>query len=118
MCVKIVKEEVEITYDARQPIEAQLEGSQKVVVHYDPKDSSIDTFLHEMERLCKNGSFSTLNFEFNYNSNLNGFKAKNKMRTVQRDLEINEIVKLMVLMQSEADKKLDEITKACFGNRI
>ncbi len=117
MCVKFIKQQKEVIYDRNKPIEDQLIGSRKVVVNYDPKDTSIDSFLHEMERLCKNGTFASFDVEFNYNRDLSGFRSKKKLQEVRKGIELNEIIKLLVLMQSEADKKIDEIKKACL-NRI
>ena len=48
MCVKIIKDQSEIAYDVSKPIEQQVEGSDHVVVNYDPNDASIGKFLQEL----------------------------------------------------------------------
>lgn len=114
MCIKIVRSKDEISYDMSEPLEDQLKGSKQVIVNYEPKDPSIDKFLDEMERLCKKGISATVNIKFNHNNNLLGAKAKKEMNKLAKDLDINELIKMITVAQAEADKKLEEITKLCF----
>lgn len=113
MCIKIVKSKEEFSYDVEKPLEEQIKGSKQVIINYDPADDSIDKFLTEIERLCKNGISAKLNIRFNHNNNLNGVKVRNEMIKLSKDLDINEVIKLMTLGYAEADKKLEEIVNCC-----
>lgn len=113
MCIKIVKSKEEFKYDMNKPLEDQLKGSQQVIINYEPKDQSIDKFLDEIERLCKNGISAKLNIRFNHNNNLGGARIRNEMIKLTNDLDVNEVIKLMALVHAEADKKLEEIENYC-----
>lgn len=116
MCVTIVKAKEEVKYNMAIPLEQQLKGSKKIVVNYVPKDPSIDSFLDEIEKMCKNGISANLNITFNHNNNLSGAKAKNKALKLSKDLDVNELIKLMAALHSETDRKLEDIAKYCIGN--
>jgi hypothetical protein len=118
MCVKIIKDQFEVAYDVTKPIEEQISGSDQVVVNYDPNDASIEKFLQEMERLCNSGACASFGVEFNYKDSLNGFKVRKQIKEFHKGMAINDLISRIVLMQAETDKKLSEITKACFGTRI
>lgn len=113
MCIKIVRLKEESEYDMNTPLEDQLRGSRQVVVNYDPLDSSIDHFLDEVERLCKNGITASMNIKFNHNNNLYGARIKNEMVQLSQDLDLNEFIKMMALIQKMADKKLEEMSALC-----
>lgn len=113
MCIKILKSEEEVSYDANRPLEDQIKGSKQIVVNYEPCDPSIDTFLDEVERLCKNGITASLNIKFNHNNHLNGAKMGKEMAKLSKDLDLNEVIKLMVTAQADVDKKLGEMSGIC-----
>ena len=113
MCIKIVRSKEEFSYDMSQPLESQIRGSERIVVDYEPSDPAIDKFLDEVERLCKNGITANLNIKFNHNNNLAGAKLKKEMVRLSKDLDINEVIKLMVTAQSEIDRKLEELSSIC-----
>ena len=114
MCIKIVKSTEEISYDTNRSLEEQLKGSNKVVINYEPKDPSIDHFLDEVERLCKNGITANLNIQFNHNNHLKGAKVKKEIIKLSNGMDLNEIIKFMTLAQSDTDKKLEEMAEFCF----
>lgn len=113
MCIKIVRLKEEVSYDVNTPLEEQLRGSKQVVINYEPKDPSIDKFLDEIERLCKNGISAKLNIHFNHNNNLSGVRIRNEMLKLSKGLDLNEVIKIMTMIQVEADKKLEEIANYC-----
>lgn len=115
MCVKIIRSKEEVSYNSELPLEDQIKGCKQVVVNYEPCDPSIDKFLDEVERLCKNGIAANLNIKFNHNNNLTGAKIGKEMYRLAKDLDINEIIKLMVTAQAEADRKLEELSGLCLG---
>lgn len=115
MCIKIFTSKEEVSYDSTRPLEEQIQGSKKIVVNYEPYDQSIDKFLDEVERLCKNGITANLNIKFNHNNNLVGAKIGREMARLTKDLDLNEIIKLMVTCQAEADKRLEELSGLCLG---
>lgn len=115
MCIKIVTSTEEISYDMERPLEDQIRGSRRIVVNYEPFDPTIDKFLDEVERLCKNGVTANLNIKFNHNNNLIGAKIGKEMTKLSKDLDINEVIKLMVTAQAEADKKLEELSSICLA---
>lgn len=115
MCIKILRSKEEFSYDSEKPLEEQIKGSRQIIVNYEPFDPSIDKFLDEVERLCKNGITANLNIKFNHNNNLKGIKIRKEMLKLSRDLDINEIIKIMVIAQAEADKKLEELSGICLG---
>ena len=113
MCVKILTSKEELSYDMSRPLEDQLKGSKKVVINYEPKDPSIGHFLNEVEKLCKNGISAKLNIQFNHNNDIAGARLQKEMRKLAKDLDLNEVVKLMTLIQSNTDKKLEEMSTIC-----
>ena len=113
MCITIVTAKKEVLYNTERPLEEQLKGSKKVVIDYDPSDTTLDTFLNEVEKLCKNGTSAKLNISFNHNNHLTGAKRKKEATKLSKDLDINEIIKLMVLAHSSVDKKLEELANYC-----
>lgn len=115
MCITIFKSQEEVPYNMNEPLEGQVRGSKKIVIDYEPKDPSIDHFLDEVERLCKNGISANLNIKFNHNNSLNGAKLRKQMDRLTKDLDINELIKIMATTHAETDKKLEEIANHCMG---
>jgi len=115
MCIKIVVSKKEVKYDVKRPLEEQIVGSSQIVINYEPKDPSIDKFLDEVDRLCKNGISAKLNIKINTNSHILGMKSKKEIFKIAKDIEINEVIKIMTTMQAEADKKLEEMVNYCTG---
>ena len=118
MCIKIVKLKEEVSYDSNKPLEEQIKGSKQIIINYEPKDLSVDKFLDEVERMCKNGISASLNIKFNHNNHIAGAKAKKKVAKLSKDLNINELVKAVVSAHADADKKLEEIAQSCAGKRL
>lgn len=115
MCVKIVRLKETKPYDVNRPLEEQLRGSKQVVVNYEPKDPSIDRFLTEVERLCKNGVTASLNIQFNHNNYVKGKRLQKEVQKLAEDLDLNEVIKFMVTAQAEADKKIEEMLQLCLN---
>lgn len=109
MCIKIN----EVAYDTTTPLEEQLGASNKIVIDYEPEDSSIDKFVGEVERICKNGISCNLNIEVLTNNILKGAKIKKQARMLEFDLKVNDLIRLMTTIQSHADKTLEEMSEAC-----
>lgn len=109
MCIKIN----EIEYDTSTPLEEQLGDSNQIVIDYHPEDSSIDKFVGEVERICKNGVSCNLNIEVLTNNILRGAKVKKHTKALELDLKVNNLIKLMATAQSQADKKLEEMSEMC-----
>jgi len=113
MCVKIFSDKSETEYDASRPLEDQIGGSNKIVIDYRPEDSSIEKFVDEVERICKNGISCNLNIEVMTNNILRGAKIKRKAKELVFDLKLNDLIKLMSTVQSVTDKKLEEMSQLC-----
>jgi hypothetical protein len=69
--------------------------------------------MDEMDKLCKSGTCASLNIKFNHNNHLTGAKVQKEIKRLGRSLDFNEVIKLLVGAQSEADKKLEEISQFC-----
>ena len=115
MCIKIVKaaNEYEYEYDINTPLEDQVGGSNKIVIDYHPEDPSIEKFVGEVERICRNGVSCNLNIEVLTNNILKGAKIKRQAKALEFDLKLNDLIKLMTMAQSCADKKLEEMSELC-----
>ena len=120
MCIRIINNQGEISYNMTRPLDEQIRGSKQVIIDYKPEDPSVDKFLDEVERLCKHGVSASLNIRFNHNDNLAGARIKKKMGGLEVDLDINELIKLMATAHKETDKKLEELVNYCMGedNRV
>jgi hypothetical protein len=115
MCIKFINCHQEIPYDVNVPLEEQLQGCEQIVVNYEPLDKEIDKFLKEVERFVRTGVDAKLNLKIIHNDNIFGFKVKQKLKKATNDITLNEIIKLMVLRQIEADKKLEDLANTFVG---
>lgn len=113
MCVKIVKEDIEVSYNPGMPLEEQILGSNEVRINYKPFDRSIDRFLEEMQRFAQYGIATNLTIKVIHNDNISGFKIKQSLKKAINDITLNEIIKVMVLSHTEMDQKLSELAN-CF----
>lgn len=113
MCVKIVKEDLELKYDPEIPLEKQLEGSEEVFINYDSNDDSITKFLSEMERVCSIGLDLNVKINFVNNNSIQGARSKRKVKKIKKDLNLNEAIKILVDLQSKTDKTLKELSAFC-----
>jgi hypothetical protein len=113
MCIKIFNSTSETEYDSGKPLEEQVGDSNRIVIDYSPEDSSIDKFVGEVERICKNGVSCNLNIEVLTNNILKGAKVKRQTRALEFDLKLNDLIKLMATAQSHVDKKLEEMSELC-----
>lgn len=115
MCIKILKDNIETSYDSKKTLSEQVSGSEQILVHYEPFDKDIDSFLKEIENLANTGATCNLNIKVIHNDNIFGFKLRKKLRKATSDITVNEIIKLMVLSHAETDKKLSDLSDACIG---
>lgn len=115
MCIKLINCTQEIPYDIERPLEDQLEGCRQIVVNYEPFDKQVDKFLQEVQRFAKTGVSVNLNVKVIHNDNIAGFKVKRSLAKATNDITLNEIIKLMVLKQIEADKKLEDLANTFAG---
>ena len=115
MCVKILRNEIEFPFDCSLPLEIQVADATEVRVNYQPNDAEVEKFLQEVDRCSKSGSDLKMNLKIEYNNFLAGFKVKKQLRKALSDISVNEIIKLMVLSQVEADKKLQELSAMCLN---
>lgn len=110
MCVKILRNNQEISFDPDKEFMPQMEGAEKVVVNYQPKDKEVATFIDCMEQCVKLGINPKITIQVNYEDQINGTKVKRKLKKALSDISLNEIMKLMVLSQQSTDKRLEEIS--------
>jgi hypothetical protein len=115
MCIKIINSGVECSYDNSKPLEDQLCDSSEIHIKYEPKDSNMDRFLDEMERLCKTGVSANVNVDFSHNSNITGMKMKKQINRLTKDLHLNEAIKILTKLQSTTDGALRELSDFCNG---
>jgi sugar-specific transcriptional regulator TrmB len=112
-CIKIIDSDSETNYQIGVPLEEQIHDSQKVVIDYDPKDEAIDYFLLDMKRLCNTGINADFKVDVIPNNCLNGMKVKKQLKRLTKDLHLNEVIKLLTLLQSKTDKVLEELSGFC-----
>jgi len=115
MCVKILYADHEVSYDMNKPLEDQLVDSAEIVVGYDPEDPAIGKFFTEMERVCQTGVSCDVNIKVVHNNHLSGARANRQAKKLNVELEVNNLIKAMVLSHSEVDRKLKNLTKICSG---
>lgn len=115
MCVKIIGPENEYEFDPSQPLEEQIKDAKEVFVSYNPKDSKIPSFIRELDKLCINGTSCKLSFKFKANNNLEGFRMERQLEKIRQNFEVNEIVRSLVTMYTNTDKKLEEISNGLLG---
>jgi len=113
MCVKFLKDDQFIEYDCSKPLMDQVCGIKEVLVEYQPKDKSVDAFLKEMQKCAQYGLNPNVKVRVEYGEMLNGYKTKKQLIGAMNDITINEIVKLLALMQRSIDKSLEELSAAC-----
>jgi hypothetical protein len=115
MCVKIICNDHEHEFNPLMPLEDQFVGAKEVIVNYDPVDTKIDSFLDEVERLCRTGISCNVDIKVNANNYLNGIKLERHIEKLKLKLDVNEVVKGLTKFHSETDKKLVEIQEICLG---
>lgn len=115
MCIKIVYSNHESSYDMNESLEKQLVGSKQVVVNYEPNDPSIEKFFDEMEKFCQNGIACNVNLKVLHNDQLIGQRYKNQAIRAEKDLKVNELIRMMANCHAETDKKLEELANICLG---
>jgi len=113
MCIRILGKDSDTKYDSSIPLEQQIKNSEKVVVNYEPKDTDINKFMDEVERLCKQGISTNISVEVSHNNHLTGARTKKQMKRLMKDLNLNEAIKLLVTLQSTTDKTLEELSEFC-----
>lgn len=115
MCIKIIRNDVEIEYDPEKPLEVQAANSTQIVIDYRPEDLSIGRFVNEVQRICQNGIDCNLNISVKTNNILKGAKLKRSMGVLEFDLKVNDLIKLLAVAQSDTDRRLEEMVNYCKG---
>lgn len=113
MCVKILKENLELKYDPKIPLEKQIDGSEEIFINYDSSDESISRFLSEMERICSIGLNLNVKINFVNENFIDGARTKRKIKKIKKDLNLNEAIKILTGLQSKTDKTLKELSAFC-----
>lgn len=113
MCIRIINSESEVKYNASIPLEHQLNGGERIVVKYERKDPDIGKFVREIERLSKNGISANINVEVLYSDDLQGAKTKKLVKKLVKDLDVNEVIKLLANFHHTSDKILGELAIYC-----
>lgn len=116
MCVKLLKDSHQLLeYDCNEPLMDQMSGVSDVFVDYKPNDRGVESFLQEMQHCAKTGQNPNVKVHVEYNSLLNGYKTKKKLIRAMNDINLNEVIKLMALMQCSIDKSLEELAASCIN---
>ena len=113
MCIKIIKDDLEIKYNPEIPIEQQLKGSEEIYIKYDSSDKTIGRFLSEMEKICAMGLNLDVKINFTNNDSIQGAKTKRKIKKIKKDLNLNEAIKILAILQSKTDETLKELSNFC-----
>src|SRR5574343_29622 len=115
MCVKILSNNVERKFNVELPLDEQISKGDQIVIKYEPFDSEIDYLVKEIQRFVNSGIDSDLNIKVEHGNNINGLKINKLISQANRQMRLNDIIRLMVLSQREIDSKLDELVKECHG---
>jgi hypothetical protein len=114
MCIKIKGLDSEVQYDVARPLEEQLDNASEVTINYNPTDTeSLDKFICEVERMRDHGISADIKVDVIHNDFLKGIKAKKQMSRLNKDLGLNEAIKLLVTLQTKTDKVLAELSDFC-----
>lgn len=113
MCVKLLKAEKFIEYDYNTPLIDQINGCKEVLVKYQPNDKEVEKFLLEMQKFAKTGFNPNIKIKVEYNDFLHGYKTKKQLTKAMNDISLNEVIKLVTLMQRSIDRTLEEIAQSC-----
>lgn len=117
MCVKIVRTDDSLEFNASEPLELQIADAQEIVISYIPEDPQIDSFISEVERIVKNGISCKVDIRVNPNNDLGGLRLERQIESLKRKLDMNDIAKTLVLLYSEADRQLHDIRRLCLRKR-
>ncbi len=111
MCVKLIRNEKSCDYDCEKTLMAQMPGCTEIQVQYRPNDESIEKFLKDIQDCAKFGLSidPKVKISVEYGNFLSGYKTKKQIAKAISDISLNEVIKLMTLMQRGVDKKLEEI---------
>ena len=116
MCIKIFYSKKIVEYNPEKNLENQLKGCKKIIIDYDPKDTNIDKFVDEIERLCDRGNSVGINIDIIHNNFIEGAKTKKRIEKTEINTQVNALIKMMVIGYSEADKKLEQLKTICSLN--
>ena|ERR1035437_5468304 len=115
MCVKIIRTDDSLEFNASEPLELQIADAQEIVISYIPEDPQIDSFISEVERIVKNGISCKVDIRVNPNNDLGGLRLERQIEKLARKLHINEAIKGLANLHAEADRRLGEISERCLG---
>ncbi len=118
MCVKMVRNNIPCSFDPQGDFLEQAKDCTEVIVQYLPDDREIKKFLQEVQKCAKNGTNLGFSVKVSYDDYLAGFKTKKEIKRAMNDISLNEVVKLITLIQHAAEKKLEEISSICFNREV
>jgi hypothetical protein len=113
MCIKLTKNNETYEYDLGKTFQEQIEGCTEAFIKYEPNDESIGQFLQGMYACAKNGKNPHLKIKIECDNFLAAYKVKRDLNGALNDIDLNEIAKLLVLSQHNAEQKLEEISLIC-----
>jgi len=103
----------ETKYDVKRPLLEQIAHAKKVVIDYQPNDPDINTFVREMDSLCKRGVGKQFHVEIAHNNHMKGIKTKKQLTRLVREIQVNEAIKLLVTLQHHTENALEELVNFC-----
>jgi len=113
MPIRIITAESEVKYNASVPLENQINGGERIIVRYEKKNPDIGKFVREIERLSRNGISANISVEVLHSDDLQGAKTKKLVKKLVKDLDINEVIKLLTNFHHTSDKRLGELAIYC-----
>lgn len=113
MCVTILKNNQNISYDAGIPLDKQISKNDQLFIDYKANCSDVDLLLKEIDRLRFAGEMPECDIKVNYNNNLCGFKLYKQVAKIKNDISISEVIKLMVISYQSIDRKFEDILNTC-----
>ena len=110
MCVKIVKSKQKVPYNVDLPLDEQLKGSEEILIDCEPDCPKMIKLMDEIENHCKFGQMLPIKLKMVNNNNLQLFK---KTRQLNKEIQLNDIIKNMVQLHKAADDGLQELVEIC-----
>lgn len=110
MCVEIFGSENKHSYKPELPLSEQICGCQEVLIDCGPNCPKVVKFLDEVEKVYKNGQSLPMQIKLSDNSSL---KLFSKIKKLNKELLLNDIIGQAVLIHKNADAKLKELSEMC-----
>ena len=117
MCIKLIKNNEEVSYLKEVSLKDQLPGTKEIVIDYNPEDSSLGYFLDEIENYTRNGTLFNYKIKVLNNNHISGMKTKKKIASLQKDFQVNDLITKMVDCYEKTDKTLEELALCCLSKK-